>query len=257
MLIVIPVSSSDENLIEDFSNCLNHFGPYLNHHLMVVSRPSDALHAIKILNKVRNNFKTNEIHIFDQDGNRGWPDGPNFYWQQTIKHLKNSRKNNLPWLWMELDMTPLKIGWIDILENEYKKQDKYCLGWTQDTTTVTTDGVIVKIAKHLVGAAIYPPDIDVCCDVWKYVDRISTAFDVLCQYELVPNTHHSELFQHCFRTQNYKEAMPNFIKGEDHNGFPGGLRFDKPINPNSVIHHGCDDGSLARLLVSKRYIKSE
>ena len=261
MLIIIPVSFSDENLIEDFCNCFNHFGPYLNHHLLVVSRPSDSSHAIKVLNKVKKNFKTYDVHIFENDGKKGWPDGPNFYWHQTIKYLKYSIGNNLPWLWMELDMTPLKIGWIDILENEYYKHGKSCLGWVEDTSTITTDGIIVKLASHLVGAAIYPADIDICCNIWKYVDRISTAFDVLCQDELVPNSHHTNLFQHGFRTQNYKEIAPNFIKGEHiDSSLPEGLRFDEPICASSVIHHGCDDGSLARLLITrpiKKFAKIE
>jgi len=249
MLIIIPVSVTDEKLINDFSNCLNHFGPYLDHELLVVSRPSDSRYAVTLLNKIKKQFKTADIYAFDEDGARGWPEGPNFYWNRTIQHLKNERDNKLPWLWMELDMTPLKKNWIDILNNEYKKCKKYCLGWTQDTTTVTTDQIIVKLTKHLVGAAIYPPDISVCCDVWQYVDRIRTAFDVICQWELVPNSHHSELFQHCFRTQNYKQLEDGTIKGEDHNGFPGDLRFDFPIHPGAVLHHGCDDGSLARLLI--------
>jgi len=249
MLIIIPVSVTDEKLINDFSNCLNHFGPYLDHELLVVSRPSDSRYAVTLLNKIKKQFKTADIHIFEEDGTRGWPEGPNFYWNRTIQHLKNERDNKLPWLWMELDMTPLKKNWIDILNNEYKKCKKYCLGWTQDTTTVTDDGIIVNLTKHLVGAAIYPPDISVCCDTWQYADRIRTAFDVLCQFQLVPNSHHSKLFQHCFRTQNYKQLEDGSIKGDDNNGFPGGLKFDFPIDADAVLHHGCDDGSLARLLL--------
>lgn len=257
MLIIIPVSVTDEKLINDFSRCLNHFGPYSNHELLVVSRPSDSCHAINLYNKIKKLFKVSDIYAFGEDGKRGWPEGPNFYWKQSIMHLKHSRRNKLPWLWMELDMTPLKRDWIDILEAEYYACGKHCLGWTQDTTTLTDDGRVIPLTKHLVGAAIYPPDINVCCSIWNHVDKISTAFDVLAQFELVPNTHHTELFQHCFRTQNYKELYPNFVKGEDNNGFPDGLKFDMPINPNAVLHHGCDDGSLARLLVSRPIEKNK
>jgi hypothetical protein len=256
MLIVIPVSFSDEKLIKDFSKCLEHFGPYENHHLLVVSRPSDASLAVNVFNKVKSSFASSEIFCFEQDGTKGWPQGPNFYWRSTINYLKNTN-NQLPWLWMELDMTPLKHGWIDTLEQEYNISGKHCLGWTQDTTTVTTDQIIIRLTKHLVGAAIYPPDISECCTIWEYVDRIPTAFDVLCQWELIPNTHHTTLFQHCFRTQNYKKLKDGKIKGEDHNGFPGGLRFDFPIDPNAVLHHGCDDGSLARLLTKTNTPKRE
>jgi hypothetical protein len=249
MLIVIPVSATDERLINDFAAVLKHFGPYPGHELLVVARPSDIIYAVTLLNKIKALFKTTDIHAFETDGDRGWPSGPNFYWNRTIHHLKDERKNKLAWLWMELDMTPLKTGWIDALQKEYKKHNKLCLGWVQNTTTVTSESKVVTIAQHLVGAAIYPPDIDVCCDIWRHVDKIKTAFDVLCQWQLVPNSHHTTLFQHCFRTQNYKQLEDGIIKGEDNNKFPIGLQFDFPLDPNAVLHHGCDDGSLARLLV--------
>jgi hypothetical protein len=249
MLVVIPVSESDSKLINDFASCLHYFGSYKHHEVLVVCRPSDALHGVRLFNHVKTAFENRaNIHVFEDDGIRGWPQGPNHYWKQTILHLKDI-KNTQGWLWMELDMTPLKNGWLDILEREYKKQNKPCLGWVQNTTTITSERTLVNIGKHLVGAAIYPPDIDVCCSIWKHVDKISTAFDVLCQWELVPNSHHTELFQHCFRTQNYKKYAPNYIKGEDHNNFPDGLSFDAPISEKAVLHHGCEDGSLARLLI--------
>jgi hypothetical protein len=250
MLIVIPVSITDDKLIKDFSEILNVFGPYLNHELLIVGRPSDILGGVRLFSTISHLFKKSEIYAFEADGERGWPEGPNFYWSQTIQYLK-SKENTLPWLWMELDMTPLKHNWIDVLEAEYEKCNKYCMGWTQNTTTLTTSGKVIPLTKHLVGAAIYPPDISVCCTIWKHVDEIPTAFDVLCQWELVPETHHTTLFQHCFRTQNYKEIFPNIFKGEDNNDFPDDLRFDFPVNPDAVIHHGCDDGSLARVLTQK------
>lgn len=249
MLVVIPVSNADEKLIPDFTSCLTLFGPYVKHDLLIVCRPSDALYGVRLFNKTRELFKSANIHVFNEDGIKGWPQGPNHYWKQTILFL-NQRTIKTPWLWMELDMTPLKRGWLDTLEEEYKECGKPCLGWVQDTTTITSDGVVVPIGKHLVGAGIYPADIDTVCKVWAYVDKISTAFDVLCQWELVPVTHHSLFFQHCFRTQNYKEIAMGCMRGEDNNNFPGGLRFDETIRGDAVLHHGCDDGSLARLLVS-------
>lgn len=254
MLVVIPVSSADEKLIPSFTECMEFFGPYETHDLLIVCRPSDSLYGIRLFNKTRKLFKSAEIHVFDEDGIKGWPQGPNHYWKQTILFL-NETQNNAHWLWMELDMTPLKKGWLDALNEDYKRQSKPCYGWVQDTTTITSDGIVVPIGKHLVGAGIYPPRIEDVCKVWKYVDRIGTAFDVLCQWELVPVTYHSTLFQHCFRTQNYKHIAQGCIRGEDHNNFPGGLRFDIPISEEAVLHHGCDDGSLARLLVNSPNIK--
>lgn len=249
MLIVIPISETDSNLIEDFSNCFIKFGPYINHNILVVSRPSDARYAVDIFQKIKHSCNNIDIHIFDSDGIRGWPQGPNHYWKQTILYLKYKLKNKLPWLWMELDMTPLHQNWIDIIENEYKNCGKKCLGWIEDTTTVTKDNRVIPIAKHLVGAAVYPPDIDKICKLWNTVDVIDIAFDVVCQWELVPISHHSMLFQHGYRTKKYKEHFLGHIKGDDTNNFPDGLCFNQPIRSDAVLHHGCIDGSLARLII--------
>ena len=253
MLIVIPVSEADANLIDDFAKVVRFFGPYnKKHELLVVSRPADALHGAKLLTRLSGLFNKESIYFFEKDGLTGWPLGPNHYWAETIRHLQYERKNKLPWLWMELDMTPLKHGWIDALEREYKNCGKPFLGVLQNTTTVTHDGIVIPIAKHLVGAAIYPPDIDPYCNIWKYVPKIATAFDVLCEYDLVPHSHHTPLIQHNFRTQKYRYCpLSDCIRGEDHNNFPSGLRFDKPVDPKAVLLHGCDDGSLAKLLVQK------
>lgn len=250
MLIVIPVGETDADLIEPYTSVMAHFGPYLKHDLLVVSRPSDSKYADMVFEKLNHLFKNSTIHRFPTDGKRGWPEGPNFYWKSTIEFL-NDTNNQLPWLFMECDLTPLKRQWIDIIEAEYTYCGKLCMGTLQNTTTVTTDGEIVHLTKHLVGAGVYPPNINICCDMWAYVDRIPTAFDVLVQWQIAPNTHNAITMQHGFRTRNYKFLEDGItIKGEDHNNFPGGLRYDEPIKPYAVLHHGCDDGSLAKLLVT-------
>jgi len=250
MLIIIPVGRTDLDLIAPYTSIMEHFGPYLNHDLLVTSRPSDSEYANIIFDKLKSLFNISNIHYFPSDGKRGWPEGPNFYWKSTIEYLKNTN-NQLPWLFMECDLTPLKHGWIDLIQEEYLNCGKLCMGTIQNTTTVTTDGEIVHLTKHMVGAGVYPPDISICCDMWKYVDRIPTAFDVLVQWQIVPNAHNAQTMQHGFRTRNYKFLEDGItMKGEDHNNFPGGLRYDEPINPNAALHHGCDDGSLAKLIMN-------
>jgi hypothetical protein len=251
MLIVIPVSNTDEDLIEDFCSIVNKLGPYSSdHEAVVVTRPSDLIYGHRVYSLLRKSFEKIHIYSFPSDGERGWPDGPNFYWYSTIQYLKEIG-NTQPWLWMELDMTPLCFNWVEQLESEYASCGKKCLGWTQNTTTVTKGGKLVALDRHLVGAAVYPPDLHVITSLWQYVHEISTAFDVICQSELVPMTHHSTLFQHCFRTENYRQEESGIIRGDDNNDFPDGLRFDKPLQLDAVIHHGCTDGSLARILVAK------
>jgi hypothetical protein len=256
MIIIVPVSRYEfEKTLNMFGflKALRHFGPYRNHQLLVVSRPTDKIFAKSIFDLSKDLFSKSSLHVFETDGESGWPLGPNFYWKETIKHLKES-KNKHPWFWMELDVIPLKPKWADILEKEYNLKKKPYMGMLQDTTTTTMDNVQINIAKHLQGTAVYPHNIHEICDIWEYVDKIKIAFDVICQWQIAPNTHDTDLIQQGFRTINYKILEnPLMIKGEDNGDYKGITRYDDPINPNAVVHHGCKDDTLANIVTSPTY----
>lgn len=252
MLVVIPVSSSDADLISDFTAVMRHFGPYPGHQALVVVRPSDEAHARKVWEAVEGLFDSVDFHVFSQDGPIGWPQGPNFYWGTTAHHLQFERGNTLPWLWMELDTTPLKAGWLDALETEYRLAKMPLLGMLETTHGVNAKGEKVDMGQHIVGVAVYPPNLADYSTLWAYAPQMPTAFDVLCQWEFVPKSHNSALMQHGFRTQSYRRNEDGAFQGEDKNKFPNGVRFDRPIRPDVVLFHGCDDGSLARLIMSEK-----
>ena len=256
MIIVLPVSANDFSKplnVFAFMKAFREFGPYQKHELLVVSRPSDQEYAKAVYDNVKDLFVKSNFFVFEENGVYGWPQGPNHYWKYTIEYLKDNN-NKLPWFWMELDVVPLKYNWADILEKEYKKCNKPCLGTIQDTTTVTSDMLKITIAKHLQGTAVYPPDISKICSVWEYVDKLPTAFDVVTQWEIVPNTADTKLIQQGFRTMNYKIYFnPLIIKGEDNGDMNGVVSFADPIDPNAVLHHGCKDTSLADIVTSEDY----
>jgi hypothetical protein len=124
------------------------------------------------------------------------------------------------------------------------------MGVIEKTHATSPEGVPVNAGTHLVGVAIYPPDISLYSTLWPFVAAMPRPFDVVCQWEFVKHTHDTKLMQHCFRTQKYSRSKEGEIRGEDHNGFPNGIRFDNPLSPTAVLHHGCDDGSLSELMVS-------
>jgi hypothetical protein len=242
MKIVIPVSSHDEGLIDDFCDIMKFFAPYKNHELLIVARPSDVGFASKIFDKLNNLFSEAQIHVFDKNGTYGWPQGPNHYWKETIKYLEIT-DNKSPWLWMELDCTPIKKNWIDLLEEEYQKNKSKCLGMIQDF-------IFGQIpTSHLVGVAIYPPDFNIICNSWKNLDDDSLAFDVYCQDEIMPISVNSKLMQHNFRTYNYTNINKN-ISGEIKEVRNNKYNFHRAIEDDVVLVHGCDDGSLARIIMN-------
>ena len=249
MLVIIPVSASDASLITPFSKAVRHFGKNSRHRALVVARPSDSEHADRLVSELGDSFDGITTHIFPQDGPTGWPKGPNFYWASTVHYLQHAVKNQEQWLWLELDSTPLRAGWVDAISTEYNLTNPPFLGVVEKTHAVDAEGNPVDAGKHLVGVAVYPPSVSAFSNLWPYVSQMPTPFDVVCQWEFVPNTHVTELIQHCFRTKNYAAQANGEIRGEDHNNFPNGVRFDRPLSPSAVLHHGCDDGSLAELIL--------
>lgn len=258
MIIVLPISENDFAKplnVFGFIKTLRKFGPYPKHELLVVTRPSAVTYAKSVYALVEDLFPSSEFYVFAENGQYGWPEGPNFYWKSTIEFFKEKRpKNNKPWFWMELDVYPLKNKWADALEAEYIKQKKPCLGTIQNTTTVTSDQLLINIGRHVQGTAIYPAKFHEICSTWEYVDRLPTAFDVVCQWEMVPNTYDSKLIHQGFRTLNYKIYHdPFMIKGEDNGDLNGVVKYDAPISKDAVVLHGCKDNSLADIVTSKEY----
>jgi hypothetical protein len=243
MLIVIPISSSDSELAETFTQVISATGENKNHTVLVVSRPGDGAASLDLANGLIGTgvFSKIGLHWFSEDGPKGWPLGPNFYWFETIKYLTGTN-NNLPWLWMELDCTPLKPGWADALEEEYLKCGTPFLGmhgWSGEPPV-----------KHLVGVAAYPPQVSDHSKLYNEVPNSGIAFDVVCQDEFVPKSTESRLMQHGFRTGNYRRLPDGILQGEHLNGSPGGRQYDQPVREEAVLHHGCEDGSLAKLVIN-------
>jgi hypothetical protein len=254
MLVVIPVSSHDASLGDDFCRAVKFFGPYEEHEVMVVSRPMDQEYARAVLNRVAGSFSQSSLCLFGEDGPQGWPQGPNFYWSQTIQYLK-SQENALPWLWMELDTTPIEDGWLDELAEEYVKSGLPFLGMVENSPARPRkrgergEGMVAPY-KHLVGVAVYPPDISEHCSLWEDAERVALAFDVLCEQDMIPRSRASLIMQHCFRTEDYK-CTNEGMRGVDRQRRPSGLRFDRVIGKGVKLVHGCTDGSLSRLILAK------
>ena len=263
MILVVPVSQTDDEVLEDFVRVFNLFGPYPGHDLVVVSRPRDHILARETYRRIEHNFEPGcKIHhTFDINGRLGWPGGPNHYWLETAKYLKGDEYTNTdkPWMFLEMDMTPLCMGWADKLEAEYNECGKPFMGnlsWTTTTTGKTDEHEVemIKLCQHLVGAAIYPPDLDLYSKIWTKVNRINTAWDVLCQWEFPQHAHDTKLIQLCFRTYDYQKFVDEngkyFVQGRDREEWPDPTyTFSHPVDiGTAVLLHGCNDGSLARLV---------
>lgn len=240
MLVVVPVSSHDSELIDLFCEALNFFGPYdKKFSLLVVARPSDRPYAERIKTLVSSSFENCRMHIFKENGPVGWPQGPNFYWYSTVRYLERC-KCTKPWLWMELDMTPIEENWLDTLDKEYISSGVDFLGTLQT----------LDIGTHFVGAGIYPAYFYKKYKSWRTVLDQEFAFDVHCQDEFVPHAKNSEYIEHKFRTSYFK-CTNSGLQGISESKQIIYPEFFKPVQARTALVHGCVDGSLAALILNK------
>jgi hypothetical protein len=237
MLVVIPVSAHDSGLIADFCEIINFFAPYRGHRLLVVGCPSAQSYVEDVFSKISNKFDSSELHLFSAKSPVGWPEGPNFYFQKTVEHLRGGAHD---WFWMEMDCTPVADRWLDSLSQEYAECGKPCLGVIQDIRS--GEGI------HLVGVAVYPKNFDEVCPDSLRVASFDEAFDYYLRKELVPISAQSRLLQHNFRTHHYRCTHSGML-GVEEARRRDNVRFDVPVGREAAVVHGCNDGSLARLIL--------
>jgi hypothetical protein len=247
MLIVIPISKTDESLIYSFSRIMRFFGPYLNHEVLFVCKKSDQGLARQVKNNISSLFKTSSDCIIDENIKQGWPEGPNGYWRQTIIYLRGI-KNDKPWYWMELDVTPLKDKWLDELEKDYYHAGLPFFGCVSQASYF--------YPTHLSGCAIYPYDISEYTNNWKWVHNSNTAFDIISSGEIMKYlVFDSYKMLNYFQTEEYKfnQDYKSFSLKKRRINFDTGRQKDienKEIELGStLLHHGCKDGSLSEEVI--------
>lgn len=135
-------------------------------------------------------------------------------------------KMGKPWLWMEPDAIPLKLNWLDALQEEY------------DTCGKPFCGPIVPIRGHMNGTGIYPPNTPELIPVT--MKATGSVWDWKMKEEMIQSCHDcSRIFFHVWGVINGKL---NPIEGPDANFLGTGLI--NQIPDSAVIMHRCKDGSI-------------
>ena len=178
------------------------------------------------------------VKILNTEDERGWPWSANHVFQAAVRFLADAQNKN-PWIWLEADCTPLTRDWLAQIETEYNRAGKPYLGTVRPTNLRDSEGVIQGTdGNHLIGVAVYPPNFHKRSILWNYLAE--GPFDVYCRWEIVPVAHNSDLFAHTWRASNFR--------GEREKGFLWDGEDQTPIPAMSVLHHGCKDGSLLKIL---------
>ena len=259
MNIAIPVSSHDKHLLPTFVKVLQHFGGLEEATLCFFTTPSAKAEAHEAANALNAS-----VHTFEVDFAGGWPVASGAQFAATVFTIPNIGWNG-PWLWMELDMLPVKHGWIQAIRNGYTLCGSPFMGNVVPTAWVEEGKLVVKEDDlMMMGCGVYPANMDrdqrfrpLLSDLVKPADRNPhTPFDfylrhAMCQAGIANTTLIADMWQTCEYKKTAKGITCKPVPLDKPRRERGGL-----VPPEAVLAHGCKDGTLAELLLAGGATKS-
>lgn len=253
MKIIVPVSAHDKHLLPAFTDCLLKFGGLEEHPVLFFPLPAAKEETFVAAERLGA-----EVHPLEQNYEGGSPLAPNRHFANTVFAL-GQMGNTSPFLWMELDMLPVKPRWAVALFEDYRYGGTPFRGAVVDTPFNDYGTLIFRSGDTMMmGTGIYPPNMDrderikpLLADltkpgIWNPPD----AFDVYLRWVIknigVSNT---PLISDMWATQNYRRTADGVVCESVDHGDRVVREREGLVNRSAVLVHGCKDGSLARLLL--------
>lgn len=236
MKFVIPVSQSDVHLLPKTVVAFKHLGGWKNHSILLAGSPSCAPQCAAAAQELKEVCGSVQHESISSDHAGGWPAACNKHFYDTVVILERMG-NQVPWMWFELDCTPIRANWQDILETAYNRAKTPFMGHVRPTAEVTKPP---EKGSHMVGAGIYPANFgQIAAAEYRAMPK-NLPFDIYLRWRVtrsgVTNT---PLIAHAHNTHEYTHRAGNLEPVE-------GMQI--PVK-KVVVVHGCKDGTLVDLLM--------
>lgn len=254
MNIVFAYHNGDAELALLSAKAITSFGINMRHKATVCATNDTAL-LFDIIEELKKSFP--EVgRIVAQDGYNGWPLGPN---QMFSDASSQCYAINEPWMFWEPDCVPMKQGWADDLETEFRKEPAI-LGH-QYEGGMATNGK--NIYKMIVGSAVYPPNFLDFCPSARSLDNYNLAYrsagtipepwDVRCRWNFMAVGRDCPLLRTYWKSVNYQwkdGKIIFFAEDPEAQAVQGVTCSDRVISSQAVVIHGCKDGSLHKMAIA-------
>ena len=159
-----------------------------------------------------------------------WPRRGNALFKSTCEWVKNNRKDQGPWLWLECDCVPMRAGWLAAIEKEYRECGKSFMGTVYD-----------RPFPHINGVMVYPHDpLLIARGIFA---NPAIAWDLAGAKVILANGYNSPLMHRALATPETNTCY-TFNRESD---------LDR-IRPEAVLFHGCKDGSLINFLRGRKHL---
>ena len=254
MNIVFAYHNGDAELALLSAKAITSFGINMRHKATVCATNDTAL-LFDIIEELKKSFPEVK-RIIAQDGYNGWPLGPNQMFSDAAAQCYSV---NEPWMFWEPDCVPMKSGWADDLETEFRKEPAI-LGHQYE------GGVAINgknIYKMIVGSAVYPPNFLDFCPSARSLDNYNLAYrqagtmpdpwDVRCRWNFMAIGRDCPLMRTYWRSVNYQwkdGKIVFFAEDPESQAIQGVTCPDRVISSQAVVIHGCKDGSLHKMAIA-------
>lgn len=260
MKIIIPIGPKDATNLNLLVQTIVLMGE-VKQPILIVTVPSmleQATQAQEELLKVCPNVEL--VDTGDEFAD-GWHMGPNrmFHWVATHLHME---ANQHAWLWLEPDCCPMRSGWSDDLEQEYRDAHKPYMGFVRPQKHKDGNGVIYFKAgdNMMLGVAIYSPRMLDDQEMQPLFRNLGISarpahpkypWDIYLRWRFFARgVHDTPLIHDKWRTLNYRREGDKIVCDPDPDA-PMGTATGGVIPESAVLVHGCKDGTLQRLVIAE------
>lgn len=265
MNIVVPISRADGNRIEAWAECITKFGGLEGHNIIIIPTFSQKGRAYELAGRLNGVAANVEVKPLDMDNDFGHPKAPNWHWFNTALIMETITG---PWFWMELDCLPVRAGWADAIAGAYTTCGAPFMGCVVKTTWKDERGNIVE--------SPHGPDDTMMCGCGVYPAGTAARFRRIDQFGMLESLSKgetsadepwdlflrsvmrkigmasSQVIGDYWNTINYRleNGVLKCDPNPTHNGNAVPVFRCGEVNPNSVVIHGCKDGSLHKLIMA-------
>lgn len=256
MKIIIPVSQSDQHLLDPFIQMLSANGPIGEHDVIFMPTANCAELVQSEYKKLANLCRSVQSVTCPRSWEGGWPVACNNHWHFAVSWLDNQLNKDV-WMWLELDTAftvPVKQAIQQLME-------KYTIGYGKGQIFMGTQQVTANHGKEdpsdliMNGVAIYPPMVSRFPGITPLFDNmgrtggmgIREPFDryLRWQFRKLGVNNVAPMIAHHWKSKEYtrKGDAITFKKEGDETVYT--------LSPETILAHGCKDGSLHRLVLEK------
>lgn len=257
MKIIIPVSQSDQHLLDPFIQMLSANGPIGEHDVIFMPTANCAELVQGEYKKLANLCRSVQSVTCPRNWEGGWPVACNNHWHFAVSWLDNQLNKDV-WMWLELD-TAFTVPTKQAIQ---QMMEKYTIGYGKGQIFMGTQKPVLINGKEdpsdliMNGVAIYPPMVSRFPTVMPLFNNmgrtgsmgIRIPFDMYLrwQFRKLGVNNITPMIEHHWKSKEYtrKGDTITFKKEGDEKVYT--------LSPETVLAHGCKDGSLHRLVVDEK-----